>query len=58
MVIGGLTMIDFMKELEKFKPILDVDHIEEKIDNDDMKDLIDILKDFNKSGENSSFEKE
>ncbi|WP_171903731.1 hypothetical protein [Cellulosilyticum sp. I15G10I2] len=40
-------MIDFKKELEKFKPLLDVDHIEDRIEQDDMKDLIDILKAIN-----------
>lgn len=39
-------MIDFKKELEKFSPLLDVDHIEDRIGKDDIKDLIDILKEF------------
>ena len=32
-----------MQELEKFEEILDVEYIEDKIDGDDMKDLMDIL---------------
>ncbi|MDF2614917.1 MAG: hypothetical protein K0S71_2703 [Clostridia bacterium] len=40
-------MIDFKKELEKFSPLLDVDHIEDRIGKDDIKDLIDVLKEFN-----------
>lgn len=44
-------MIDFKKELEKFIPMLDVDHIEERIEQDDMKDLIDILKVFHPKNE-------
>ncbi len=39
-------MIDFKKELKKFSPMLDVDHIEDRIDRDDMKDLIDIIKEL------------
>ena len=39
-------MINFEKELEKFKPILNVDHIEEHIEGEAMKDIIDIFKFF------------
>lgn len=39
-------MINFEKELEKFKPILNVDHIEEHIEGETMKDIIDIFKFF------------
>ncbi len=44
MIKGEQHMFDFKKELEKFSPLLNVDHIEDRIDQDDMKDLIDILK--------------
>lgn len=37
-------MIDFEKELEKFKPIMEIGHIEEQIENEEMKDLIDLIK--------------
>lgn len=37
-------MINFDKELEKFKPILNVNRIEEHIGQEDMTDIIDILK--------------
>ncbi|WP_180270642.1 hypothetical protein [Sporanaerobium hydrogeniformans] len=48
-------MIDFKKELERYKSILDVEHIEDKIDREDMKDLIDVLKEFNKAEEKHKF---
>lgn len=37
-------MIQFEKELEKFKPILDINRIEHEIKEDDIKDLSDLLK--------------
>lgn len=37
-------MINFDKELEKFKPILNVNRIEEHIGQEDMMDIIDIFK--------------
>lgn len=37
-------MINFDKELEKFKPILNVNHVEEQITKEDMADMIDVLK--------------
>lgn len=40
----GGEMIQFDKELEKFKPILEIDHIEEHIGNEEIKDMIDLLK--------------
>lgn len=40
-------MLNFERELEKFKPILDIDHIEEYINQEEMVDFIDILKEFN-----------
>jgi len=47
-------MIDFKKELEKFAPMFNVDHIEEMIDKEDMEDLIDVLKDLKSNKEGSS----
>lgn len=47
-------MLDFRKELERFEPLLDVERIEERIDKDDMKDLMDILKEFNLNKESST----
>lgn len=41
-------MINFDKELEKFKPILNVNRIEEHISQEDMKDIIDIFKFFDR----------
>lgn len=38
-------MLDFKSELEKFKPALEVDEIEEQIVTEDMRDIIDLIKD-------------
>lgn len=37
-------MIQFDKELEKFKPVLEVNQIEDHIANEEIKDLIDLIK--------------
>lgn len=37
-------MINFEKELEKFKPILEVNNIEDHIGNEEIKDIIDLMK--------------
>lgn len=36
-------MINFKEELQKFKPILEVDDIEDSIHSDELQDLLDIL---------------
>lgn len=36
-------MIKFEEELEKFKPELTIGHIEESIEDEDMKDFIDMI---------------
>lgn len=42
-------MIDFHKELKKFKPCLEVEKISEKdINSDEIQDLVDILRTMNK----------
>ncbi len=41
-------MINFEEELAKFKPSLDVDQAEEAINNNDLTDVTDILKDIMK----------
>lgn len=42
-------MIKFDKELEKFKPIMDINDIEENIAIDDTKDMIDLIREIMKS---------
>ena len=37
-------MIDFKEEILKFKPAMEIDDIEEKIADTDLKDLLEILK--------------
>lgn len=37
-------MIDFNEELSKFKPILEIEDIEDNIKNEEVLDIIDILK--------------
>ncbi len=39
-------MIDFDKELKGFKPILNIDYIEDEIGNDDIKDISDYLREI------------
>lgn len=46
-------MIDFEKELTKFQPLLDIDQIESMIEQDDIKDLIDILKSLEHKEQNN-----
>lgn len=36
-------MINFEEELKKFKPILEIDSLENSIENDEMIDIIDLL---------------
>lgn len=37
-------MLNFENELQKFKPILNINGIEEQIATEDMRDVIDIIK--------------
>ncbi len=37
-------MINFEKELQKFKPILNVNHIEQQITQENMTDIIDLFR--------------
>ena len=37
-------MIDFKDEMERFKPIMEIDELEDSIKTYDMEDMIDILK--------------
>lgn len=39
-------MIDFRKEILKYKPVLEVDEIETSINSNEIEDLIDVLKKF------------
>ena len=39
-------MIDFEEELKKFKPSLDVENVEEAIRNQDLTDIVDILREL------------
>lgn len=45
-------MLNFENELQKFKPILNINTIEERIEMDDMRDVIDLIKAY--VGETSS----
>lgn len=45
-------MLNFENELQKFKPILNINTIEERIETDDMRDVIDLIKAY--VGENSN----
>lgn len=45
-------MINFEDEIKKYKPILEIDEIEDEIANDDIIDVMDILKKFLKDSYN------
>ncbi len=36
-------MIDFKREIQRYKPVMEVDDIESSINSDEIKDMIDIL---------------
>lgn len=46
---GEGAMLDFDRELEKFKPMMNIDHIEEQLKQETLEDMIDILKSFGTS---------
>lgn len=39
-------MLNFKEELEKFKPSLEIEEVEDAINNNDLTDLTDIIKDL------------
>lgn len=50
-------MLNFMEELEKFKPILGIDALEEQIATEDLSDVIDIIKEGMRSNKGRSIER-
>ncbi len=42
----GDKMIEFEKEVKQFKPILNIEHIEEQIVNDEIKDINDYIREI------------
>ena len=42
-------MIDFKKELERYKPIIEVDDIDKSLKTDEVHDIIDLLEDIVKN---------
>ncbi len=42
-------MLNFDEELKKFKPILNVNNMEDSINNEEIKDITDYIKLFNES---------
>lgn len=50
-------MLNFAEELEKFKPILGIDALEEQIATEDLSDVIDIIKEGMRSKKGRSIEK-
>ncbi|NLM12414.1 MAG: hypothetical protein GX209_01525 [Epulopiscium sp.] len=51
-------MLDFKEELNKFKPILEVDRIEETIQSNEIKDVLDLLTQITKNIESKPKSKE
>lgn len=48
-----MSMLNFEDELQKFKPILNINGIEEQIVTEDMRDVIDLIKAY--AGEDSTY---
>ncbi len=36
-------MIDFKKEIEKYRPVLEIDEIEDDMNGDDIKDIMELI---------------
>ena len=49
-------MIDFKEELKKFKPIMEIDHVEESVLNNEIHDLLEILQDIDKKARDTEKE--
>ncbi|MCI6637329.1 MAG: hypothetical protein SOT60_07095 [Bilifractor sp.] len=47
-------MLDYNEELKKFKPSLDVENVEEAIKNQDLTDIVDLLRELELNQRNSS----
>lgn len=47
-------MLDYNEELKKFKPCLDVENVEEAIKNQDLTDIVDLLRELELNQRNSS----
>ena len=43
---GGFRMINFDEEIEKFQPSLEIEQAEDVINNNDLTDITDILKEL------------
>ena len=48
LLIKGVFMINFNEEILKFKPIVEIDDIEDSLTNDEIYDIIDIIKEITK----------
>lgn len=47
-------MLDYDEELKKFKPSLDVENVEDAIKNQDLTDIVDLLRELELNQKNSS----
>ena len=47
-------MLDYNEELKKFKPSLDVENVEEAIKNQDLTDIVDLLRELELNQRKSS----
>lgn len=47
-------MLDYDEELKKFKPSLDVENVEDAIKNQDLTDIVDLLRELELNHRNSS----
>jgi hypothetical protein len=51
---SGFWMLDYDEELKKFKPSLDVENVEDAIKNQDLTDIVDLLRELERNQRNSS----
>ena len=47
-------MLDFKKEIQKYKPILEVEDVENSINSDEIKDMMDILKQLSNQNQDTN----
>ena len=50
-------MLNFTEELEKFKPIIGIDALEEQMATEDLRDVIDLIKEGMRSGKGRMIDK-
>ena len=47
-------MLDFKQEIQKYKPVMEVDDIENSIKSNEIEDMIDVLKQFSEKNKTNN----